>query len=125
MAARVVVVTGASSGIGRAAALRLAARGDHPVLGARDPNSLDETAAECRALGATVFRASTDITKPEAVRALAAATVQRFGRIDAWVNTAAVMAYGRFEDLPAEVFDRVTLTNLTGAGIGPWAGPTA
>jgi NAD(P)-dependent dehydrogenase (short-subunit alcohol dehydrogenase family) len=115
MTARVVVVTGASSGIGRATALRFAAGGEHLVLGARDEHSLAEAAAECRALGARVHTSATDITRPETVRELAAAAVRLFGRVDVWVNTAAVMAYGRFEDVPAEVFDRVTSTNLTGA----------
>ncbi len=110
-----VVVTGASSGIGRAAALRFAARGDRLVLGARARQGLDEAAAQCRAAGAEVLVAPVDVNRPETVEALAAAAVERFGRIDVWVDTAAVMAYGRFEDVPREVFDRVVVTNLIGA----------
>lgn len=110
-----MVITGASSGIGRASALRFAARGDRLVLGARGDDGLSSVAAACRDAGAEVISRSTDVTRRETVRALATAAVDRFGRIDVWVDTAAVMAYGRFEDVPAEVFDGVVATNLIGA----------
>lgn len=108
-------MTGASSGIGRAAALRFAARGDRLVLAARGRPALDEVALRCRAAGARTLVVPTDLTVDGSVQALADAAVARFGRVDVWVNTAAVMAYGRFEDVPAEVFDHVLATNLTGA----------
>src|SRR4051812_32389063 len=107
MPARVVVLTGASSGIGRAAALAFAARGDHLVLAARDEAGLAAVAARC---GDDPLVVPADVTRPDEVDAVAAAAVGRFGRIDVWVDTAAVMAYGKFEDLPAEVFDRVVTT---------------
>ncbi|WDZ87875.1 SDR family NAD(P)-dependent oxidoreductase [Micromonospora cathayae] len=117
---RVVVVTGATSGIGRAAALAFAARGDHLVLAARAPQTLAEVRAECAAAVAaagavTVETVPTDVTDPGAVDALARTALARFGRIDVWVHTAAVMAYGRFDELPAEVFDQVVRTDLLGA----------
>jgi len=112
---RVVVVTGASSGIGRASALAFARRGDRLVLAARSSVSLGTVATECRALGAEVRVVPVDVNESDAVRDLASRAVASFGRLDVWVHTAAVMAYGRFEDLPAEVFEQVVRTDLLGA----------
>lgn len=112
MSERVVVVTGASSGIGRAAAKAFAARGDRLVLAARSEGDLHQVAAEC---GGTPLIVPTDVTKRADLEALRDATVAEFGQIDVWADTAAVMAYGRFEDVPAEVFDRVITTDLLGS----------
>src|SRR4051794_34079004 len=90
----VVVVTGASSGIGRAAALRLARRGCALALCARSLAPLETVAGECEAAGATVLIAALDVADEEAVEALAQRTSERFGRIDVWVNNAGVIAYG-------------------------------
>jgi NAD(P)-dependent dehydrogenase (short-subunit alcohol dehydrogenase family) len=113
--ARVVIVTGASSGIGRATALAFARRGDRLVLAARSTGPLQAVADACHALGAEAEAVPTDVNDADAVRALADRAVDRFGRVDVWVHTAAVMAYGRFEDLPAGVFDHVVRTDLLGA----------
>ncbi|ATO13935.1 short-chain dehydrogenase [Micromonospora sp. WMMA2032] len=113
---RTVVVTGATSGIGRAAARELAGRGDRLVLAARSPETLEQVRRECADAGAADVRiAPTDVTAPGALDALAATAVAEFGRIDVWVHTAAVMAYGRFEEIPAEVFDQVVRTDLLAA----------
>jgi NAD(P)-dependent dehydrogenase (short-subunit alcohol dehydrogenase family) len=112
MGSRVVVLTGASSGIGRAAALAFAAQGDQVVLAARDRATLEAVAALADGDPLVV---PADVTRAAEVEALAAAAVRRHGRIDVWVDTAAVMAYGRFEDLPHEVFDRVVTTDLLGS----------
>jgi NAD(P)-dependent dehydrogenase (short-subunit alcohol dehydrogenase family) len=110
----VVVITGASSGIGRAAALRLSRRALALALCARSEPPLAEVAADCRAAGAETLHRTLDVADEEAVEALAAATVERFGRIDVWVNNAGVIAYGPFEEIPSEVFRRVIETNLMG-----------
>jgi NAD(P)-dependent dehydrogenase (short-subunit alcohol dehydrogenase family) len=112
MTSRVVVLTGASSGIGRAAAKAFAARGDRLVLAARGLADLKAVAAEC---GGDPLVVAADVTDPSSLSALVKQAVERFGRIDVWSDTAAVMAYGRFEDLPAEVFDRVVTTDLLGS----------
>ena len=110
----VVVITGASSGIGRAAALRFARRGSSLALCARSQPALEEVAAGCEAAGAKVLVRSLDVADEAAVEQLAADTVARFGRIDVWVNNAGVIAYGRFAEIPTEVFRQVIETNLMG-----------
>jgi len=109
-----VAITGASSGIGRAAALRIARRGGSLALCARSEGPLAEVAAECEAAGATVLRQTVDVADEEAVEAFAAAAQERFGRIDVWVNNAATIAYGTFDDIPSEVFRGIVETNLMG-----------
>ena len=110
----VVVVTGASSGIGRAAALRIARRGGALALCARGEEPLAEVAAACEAAGASVLHRTLDVGDEEAAESFAAAVEERFGRLDVWVNNAATMAYGGFDDIPAEVFRGVVETNLMG-----------
>jgi NAD(P)-dependent dehydrogenase (short-subunit alcohol dehydrogenase family) len=110
----VVVITGASSGIGRATALACARRGATVVLAARRADALQEAAAECEALGGTALAVPTDVTDEEAVRGLARRAVERFGRIDAWVNNAGAYVLGTFESIPPDVFRRVIETNLLG-----------
>jgi NAD(P)-dependent dehydrogenase (short-subunit alcohol dehydrogenase family) len=112
MSSRVVVLTGASSGIGRAAAKAFAAHGDRLVLAARGLGDLETVAAEC---GGDPLVVPADVTDRDTLDRLVEAAVQRYGRIDVWADTAAVMAYGRFEELPAEVFDRVVATDLLGS----------
>lgn len=113
---RVVVVTGASSGIGRAAARQAAARGDHVVLVARGETALEEAAAECRQAGAaTTTVRPADVGDDAQVAGVVAATLYDHGWIDLVVHAAGVVAYGRTEDVPAEVFDGVLRTNLVGS----------
>src|SRR5215217_1056391 len=110
-----VLVTGASSGIGRATALGLAERGARVVLVARGRESLQETAAQVRAAGAAdVLVCPADVTDEDTVRAAVDAAVDRFGRLDGVVHAAQVMAYGTIEELPKDVFQKVVDTSLHG-----------
>ncbi|GAB2611430.1 SDR family oxidoreductase [Streptomyces capparidis] len=109
---RVAVVTGASSGIGRATAAAFARRGWAVVLAARRTEELERAAAECR--GERTLVVPTDVTDAGAVENLARQAVARFGRIDVWVNNAAVNAFGRFEDVPLEDFRKVLDVNVMG-----------
>lgn len=111
----VVVITGASSGIGRLTARRLARRGARVVVAARDLDALEETAAGCRADGGDALVVVTDVSDPDAVAALARRAEEAFGRIDAWINNAGVMAYGRFDEVPMAAQHQVLGTNLLGA----------
>jgi short-subunit dehydrogenase len=110
----VVVITGASSGIGRAAALRLSRRTRALALCARSKEALAAVAAECEGAGTEVLYRALDVADEAAVEALAAAAVERFGRIDVWVNNAGTIAYGSFEEIPSEVFRQIVETNLMG-----------
>jgi NAD(P)-dependent dehydrogenase (short-subunit alcohol dehydrogenase family) len=113
---RVVLVTGASSGIGRAVAQRCAQQGDHLVLAARDEATLKQAADECEDRGAaSVTVVPCDVGDDGEVERLVARVLDRHGRLDAVAHCAAVVAYGRTEELPADVFDGVLRTNLNGS----------
>jgi short-subunit dehydrogenase/ferritin-like metal-binding protein YciE len=110
----IVVITGASSGIGRATALAFAGKGSGVVLAARREEVLREVAAECERLGGRALVVPTDTSDEAAVESLARQAVEHFGRIDVWVNNAAVGLYARFEDAPAADYRRVIEVNLFG-----------
>lgn len=116
LADRVVVITGASSGIGRATARQLAIAGSNLVLVARSATSLHHARAECLRDNpqAAVIVVPTDVSDDRAVTALFDRARVEFGRVDAVVHAAAVVAYGRFEQVPAHVFDQVLRTNILG-----------
>ncbi len=110
----VVVLTGASSGIGRATAVRFGARGAHVVLAARGREALAAAAAEVQAAGGTALVVPTDVADFAQVQALAHAAVERFGRIDTWVNGASVSLYGTLSDLEVADIARLVQVNLMG-----------
>jgi short-subunit dehydrogenase len=118
LAGRTFVVTGASSGFGRGVALKLARHGSNIVLAARRTEVLKEVAAEVRAAGGTPLVVTTDVSRPDDIDRLAKAAVERFGRIDVWINNAGVGAIGRFEDVPLRDYDRVIDVNLKGVVYG-------
>jgi short-subunit dehydrogenase len=109
-----VVIAGASSGIGRAAALAFAREGANVVLLARRDDALDDAARECRNLGGRALAVPIDVRDAAAVRAAAKEALKFTGRIDVWVNNAGVGAVGRFTDTPIEAHDATVQTNLLG-----------
>lgn len=114
----VVVITGASSGIGRAAALAFAREGASVVVAARREQLLLEVAAECEARGGRALAVSTDVADEGAVEELARRAIEHFGRIDVWVNNAGVGFFSRFEEAPSEVYRQVIETALFGCIYG-------
>jgi NAD(P)-dependent dehydrogenase (short-subunit alcohol dehydrogenase family) len=111
---QVVVVAGASSGIGRATALEFAGRGARVVAAARNTEALDTLVAQIRRTGGSAVAVPADIADEASVRALAEAAERHHGRIDTWVNVAAVGVWGRIEDITAAEFDRVMRINFLG-----------
>lgn len=112
--ATVVVIVGASSGIGRATARRFATHGARLVLAARSRSSLQEVAESCRASGGEAATVVGDITHPGTVDLIAEEAVRRFGRIDVWVAAASVYGYGELDRMPAQEGRAIIDTNLHG-----------
>lgn len=110
----VVVITGASSGIGRAMAIEFAKAGAVLVLAARRQDALDEVAKECTDLGATAHTYKVDTRDAEAMKTLAKAAKAIVGQVDTWINNAGVLAVGALDEIPAEVNEAVIHTNLIG-----------
>lgn len=111
---KVVVITGASSGAGRAAALEVARQGGSVVLAARREAVLEEVAEECRLLGGEALVVPTNVTDAGQMNTLAAMAQHWGGKIDAWINNAGVLAAGAFDETPISVHEKIIETNLVG-----------
>lgn len=111
---KVVVITGASSGAGRAMALAFARKGAVLILSGRREKALQDAVADCQAFGARAIYVIADVTSAPEMRRLAKLAFEFGGQIDVWVNNAGVLAAGPFDETPVEVHDRVIQTNLIG-----------
>jgi NAD(P)-dependent dehydrogenase (short-subunit alcohol dehydrogenase family) len=111
---QVVVITGASSGIGRETALEFGRRGARVVAAARNQAALQTLADEIGRLGGEAVPVVTDVSDFAQVSALASRAADRFGRIDTWVNNAAVSTYGTVAQMDAAELHRVVEVNLMG-----------
>jgi NADP-dependent 3-hydroxy acid dehydrogenase YdfG len=112
---KVVVITGASSGLGEATARLLAAEGATVVLGARRADRLQTLARE---LGGKTVAVETDVTDRSQVKALVDKAVQRFGRLDVMLNNAGVMPQSRIEQLKVDEWDQMVDVNIKGVLYG-------
>jgi short-subunit dehydrogenase len=113
---KVVLVTGASSGIGRALCLALAPQRPRLVLAARDAVSLEEVATQCRAAGAEALVVPTDVTSTEGCRRLIGRAVEVFGAVDVLVNNAGASMMARFDEIEdLSVFGRLMDVNYLGS----------
>ncbi|MGE0194374.1 MAG: SDR family oxidoreductase [Methylocystis sp.] len=111
---KVVAITGASSGIGEAAARDLAARGARVVLGARRVERLEAIAKELAAAGQKAIASALDVTKKADVDAFVGAAVQAFGRLDVLVNNAGLMAIAPMSERRTDEWDRMIDINIKG-----------
>ena len=114
LSGKVVVITGGSSGFGKGAAIKFASQGAKVVVAARREDALNETVEECKANGGQAFAVRTDVGILEQVENLAAQTLQRYGRIDVWINDAGAGALGRFDEVPLEDHVKTIQTDLIG-----------
>ncbi len=115
----VVVITGGSSGIGRATAHEFARKGANVVVAARRDSLLQDVVNECKELsGRGALAVPTDVQDEQSVQNLAQQAFNTFGRIDVWINDAGVGAFGRFEEVPPAIFREVLETNFFGTVYG-------
>ncbi|ERL66069.1 SDR family oxidoreductase [Schleiferilactobacillus shenzhenensis] len=115
---KVIVITGASSGIGEATAKRLAKAGNPVVLAARREQRLQAIVADIEAIGGQAAYLVTDVTQREEVQALADLAVEKFGRIDVWMNNAGLMPQSTFDQLKVAEWDRMVDVNIKGVLYG-------
>ena len=118
---QVIVITGASSGIGLTTAVMAAQRGAHLVLNSRDEADLEAAAQRIRDTGGEAVTVVGDVADQDAMRRLAEGAVSAYGRIDTWINNAGVSTYGRIEEVSLEDARRLFETNYWGVVNGSLA----
>jgi len=118
---QVIVITGASSGIGLATAKRAARRGAQVVLVSRDEEDLARAVREIQERGASAVHFVADVADQAAMQRVARDVVVQFGRIDTWINNAGVTVYGLIEEVPTEDARRLFETNYWGVVNGSLA----
>lgn len=111
---KIVLVTGASSGIGQATAARLARSGHRVVAGARRTERLSQLADSLQAQGADLRFARLDVTDPQSVQGFADLALEQFGRIDVLVNNAGVMPLSMLQDLQVAEWNQMIDINIRG-----------
>lgn len=114
LSGKVALVTGASSGMGRATAIALANQGAKVIAAARRMDKLQAVVAEIKSRGHEATPIQMDVTKRPEVDAAVALTVQTYGKLDILVNNAGVLDYSPFLDMKEEAWDKVIDTNLKG-----------
>ena len=117
---KVIVITGASSGFGKGAALRFAGAGASVILAARRGRLLQELQAQCEDLGGSALAIPTDVSRMADVERLFEKTMEEFGRINVWLNDAGVGAIGPFEKVPLKGHHQVVMTDLMGTIYGSY-----
>jgi NADP-dependent 3-hydroxy acid dehydrogenase YdfG len=118
IAGKTIVITGASSGMGAAAARHLAEKGANVVLGARRAERIEVLAEEIRAAGGKATAVVTDVTKRSDVQTLVDTDVETYGRIDVLINNAGVMPLSPLERLKVDEWDQMIDVNLKGVLYG-------
>lgn len=115
-----IVITGASSGIGKATALAFAKLGANLILASRSETLLQELASECESLGGNAVAIEVDVTERSSVQNLFEKALAFYGDIDVWINNAGVGAIGEFDHTPLEAQEQVIRTNLLGPMYGSY-----
>ncbi len=115
---KVVVITGASSGLGEASALHLSAQGANLILGARRVDRINALAAKLAGAGGKAVAVETDVTHREQVKRLVDTAVQKYGRIDVMINNAGLMPQSLLESLMVDDWDRMIDVNIKGVLYG-------
>ena len=115
---KIIVITGASSGLGEAAARHLAAQGAKVVLGARRAERIEALAEEIRTAGGEALPVATDVTDRAQVANLIDTAVRDFGRVDVLINNAGIMPLSALESLKVDEWDRMIDVNIKGVLYG-------